>query len=142
MKMTYWRIVAISLSLAAPAAWADDQPPASTPGPEAKPAPRVVERPRSIVSPSSTFAAEPISGPSRAVVRQNNVNVRGKASINGEVITRLTRGQQVNVLEEVTLNKPKQDEPAKWAKISLPTNAAVWRLYGRTQRSLTRRTIR
>ena len=25
MKMTYWRILAISLSVAAPAAWADDQ---------------------------------------------------------------------------------------------------------------------
>jgi hypothetical protein len=60
------------------------------------------------------------------VVRQNNVNVRGKAAINSEVITRLTRGQKVNVLEEVTLSKPKQDEPAKWLKISLPTNTTVW----------------
>src|SRR5688572_32247802 len=130
MKTTYWRILAISLSLAAPAAWADDQPPASTPGTDAKPAPRstIVERPQS-VSPAPkapSASADPVSGPGPAVVRQNNVNVRGKAAINSEVITRLTRGQKVNVLEEVTLNKPKQDEPAKWLKISLPTNATVW----------------
>jgi uncharacterized protein YgiM (DUF1202 family) len=127
MKMTYWRILAISLSLAAPAVWADDQPPASTPGTDAKPAPRLIERPQSIVSPApKTPSADPVSGPGPAVVRQNNVNVRGKAAINSEVITRLTRGQKVNVLEEVTLSKPKQDEPAKWLKISLPTNATVW----------------
>ena len=125
MKMTYWRVLAISLSLAASAAWADDQPPASTPGTEAKPAPRLVERPQRIVSPAPA-TADPISGPGPAVVRQNNVNVRGKAAINSEVLTRLTRGQRVNVLEEVTVSKPKQDEPAKWAKISLPTNATVW----------------
>ena len=126
MKMTYWRILAISLSLAAPAAWADDQPPASTPGTEAQPTPRLRDRLQTVVSPTPAPAAEPISGPGPAVVRQNNVNVRGKAAINSEVVTRLTRGQHVNVLEEVTLSKPKQDEPAKWAKISLPTNAAVW----------------
>jgi hypothetical protein len=52
--------------------------------------------------------------------------VRGKAAINSEVIVKLNAGDRVNVLEEVTLPKPKQDEPAKWAKISLPTNAVVW----------------
>lgn len=98
MKMTYWRILAISLSLAVPAAWADDQPPASTPGTDAKSAPRLIERPQSIVSPAPKPSADPISGPGPAVVRQNNVNVRGKAAINSEVITRLTRGQRVNVL--------------------------------------------
>ena len=127
MKMTYWRILAISLSVAAPAAWADDQPPASTPGTDAKPAPRltIIERPQG-VSPAPRASADPISGPGPAIVRQNNVNVRGKAAINSEVVTRLTRGQKVDVLEEVTVSKPKQDEPAKWAKISLPTNATVW----------------
>jgi len=127
MKMTYWRTLAISLSLAALAVWADDQPPASTPGKDAPvPPQRLIERPQSVVSTAPKPSADPISGPGPAVVRQNNVNVRGKAAINSEVITRLTRGQRVNVLEEVTLSKPKQDEPAKWLKISLPTNATVW----------------
>jgi len=128
MKMTYWRVMAISLSLAAPAAWADDQPPASTPGTEAKPTLEKTTRPATTTPRPSTPAvtADPVSGPGPAVVRQNNVNVRGKAAINSEVLTRLTRGQRVNVLEEVTLSKPKQDEPTKWAKISLPTNVTVW----------------
>jgi len=64
MKMTYWRILAISLSVAAPAAWADDQPPASTPGTDAKPAPRQVTRPQSIVSPTpKTPNADDVSEP-------------------------------------------------------------------------------
>ena len=120
MKMT--RILAISLSLAAPVAWADDQLPASAGGKEPKPAVKL-----EAVTPAVTPApAEPITGAGPAVVRQNNVNVRGKAAINSEIITRLTRGQAVTVLEEVTLKKTKQDEPTKWAKIALPTNAAVW----------------
>ena len=69
--------------------------------------------------------AEPLS-PGPAVVKQNNVNVRGKAAISSEVVTRLKKGDTVTVLEEVTLKKPKADEPAKWARIALPTNSAVW----------------
>ena len=127
MKMTYWRILAISLSLAAPAAWADDQPPASTPGTGGQTGSALNRTAaKYCITRSQSPIADPISGPGPAVVRQNNVNVRGKAAINSEVITRLTRGQKVNVLEEVTLSKPKQDEPAKWLKISLPTNATVW----------------
>jgi len=126
MKMTYWRIVAISLSLAAPAAWADDQPPASTPSTEAKPTLEKSTKPVAPKPSTPAVTADPVSGPGPAVVRQNNVNVRGKAAMNSEVLTRLTRGQRVNVLEEVTLSKPKQDEPTKWAKISLPTNVTVW----------------
>src|SRR5687768_11700294 len=120
MKMTYWRILAISLSLAASAAWADDQLPASTPGKDAVPPPAPKAKTRAT---APAVSPDPITGPGPAVVRQNNVNVRGKAAINSEIVARLTRGERVNVLEEVTLKKPKQDEPAKWAKISLPTNA-------------------
>jgi Bacterial SH3 domain len=130
MKTTYWWMLAIGMSLATPAARPDDQPPAPTPGTEpAKPAatttPKAADKPAPAPAP---VPAEPISGPGPAVVSQRTgtVNVRGKAAINSEVITRLNRGDRVTVLEEVTLAKPKQDEPAKWAKIALPTNAAVW----------------
>lgn len=67
--------------------------------------------------------------PGPAVVKQNVsglVNVRGQPAINSEVVTRLTRGQAVMVLEEITLAKPKPDEPAHWAKIRLPDGAFVW----------------
>jgi uncharacterized protein YgiM (DUF1202 family) len=69
---------------------------------------------------------EPVFNPEPAVAKQNNVNVRGQASITSEVITRLQKGQSVTILEEITLRKPKTDEPAKWFRIALPTNAPVW----------------
>src|ERR1043165_7112755 len=65
-----------------------------------------------------------IGGP--AVVLASNVNVRGQAKLNSEVITRLNKGQPVTVIEEVTLKKSGPDEPSAWAKIALPPNAHAW----------------
>ena len=75
-----------------------------------------------------SMPSEGSSGLGPALVSQGSgaVNVRGKPALSGEVITRLNRGDRVIVLEEVALEKPKHDEPAKWAKIALPTNVAVW----------------
>ena len=42
------------------------------------------------------------------------------------MITRLNRGQVVQVLGELTHKKAKADEPAKWYRIALPTNTPVW----------------
>jgi len=69
--------------------------------------------------------AGPIN-PGPAVVTEKNVNVRGKAAINSEVIAHLKRGDHVQVLEEVVLKNPKTDEPSKWAKIALPPSTPVW----------------
>ncbi len=64
--------------------------------------------------------------PGAAVATEKNVNVRGQAAINSEIVTHLKRGDVVTVLEQVTLKKPGADEPGKWAKVSLPTGSAVW----------------
>jgi SH3-like domain-containing protein len=61
-----------------------------------------------------------------AVAKQDHVNVRGKASINCEVVAHLKKDQPVTVLEEITLKHPKTDEPAKWAKITLPSDTHVY----------------
>jgi uncharacterized protein YgiM (DUF1202 family) len=61
-----------------------------------------------------------------AVAKQNNINVRGQAHINSEVIAHLKQGEAVTVLKEVTLKHPKIDEPAKWAQIGLPAGVHVW----------------
>ena len=61
-----------------------------------------------------------------AEVVVNNVNVRGQAGLKGEVITHIQKGDTVNVISQITLDKHKADEPAQWAKISLPTNVTVW----------------
>lgn len=61
-----------------------------------------------------------------AVVADSRINVRGQASLFGEVITQLQKGEKVIVLEEITLAKPKPDEPAKWFRIQMPYNTPVW----------------
>lgn len=65
-----------------------------------------------------------VAGP--AVVSANHVNVRSKAGLVGEIITRMTNGEPVTVIEEVTLKKSGPEEPSAWAKIALPADAHVW----------------
>jgi len=65
-----------------------------------------------------------VAGP--ASVEANNVNVRGQPKLKSEVVTRLTKGQQVTVIEEITHNNSAPDEPSAWAKIVLPPGAHVW----------------
>ena len=141
MKMKYWLILAAALSagVALEQVYADDQPGSSpgntntsgSPAPE-KPKKKKLFGSKKTPTPAkktATAASEPakpapvVAGP--AVVSQPNVNVRGKAAINSEVITRLKRGDRVTVLALVE-KKAKEDEPGKWAKVALPTNAAVW----------------
>jgi uncharacterized protein YgiM (DUF1202 family) len=74
-------------------------------------------------------AAELVSTPLQAgpaIVIASNVNVRGQAKLRSEVVTRVNKGQQVTVLEEVVLTNSAADEPSAWAKILLPENATVW----------------
>jgi hypothetical protein len=71
-----------------------------------------------------TVSAPLVAGPASVVA--SNVNVRGQAKLNSEVITRITKGQQVVVLEEIILKNSGPDEPSAWAKIILPATAHVW----------------
>jgi len=64
--------------------------------------------------------------PGPAICEANNVNVRGQAKLKSEVVGKLTKGQQVTVLEEVQLKNSGPEEPSAWAKILLPTNTLVW----------------
>ncbi|MGD0744357.1 MAG: SH3 domain-containing protein [Verrucomicrobiota bacterium] len=64
--------------------------------------------------------------PGPAEVGVNNINVRGQASLKGEVIAHLLKGDAVTVLEQINLSKHKANEPAQWAKVAFPTNAYVW----------------
>src|SRR5262245_55893043 len=124
--------VIISMGLLAQQLLADDQPvaPDAKSATDAKATNAVGARKAAVTKKKVTplepeKPAEALS-PGPAVVNKNNVNVSGKAAISSEVITRLKKGDTVTVLEEVTLKKPKTDEPAKWARIALPTNSAVW----------------
>src|SRR5215831_1346153 len=64
--------------------------------------------------------------PGPAVVSANRVNVRGQARLKSEVITQMTKGDAVTVIEEVTLRSSGAEEPSAWAKIVMPQKAHVW----------------
>ena len=64
--------------------------------------------------------------PGPAVVVASNVNVRGQAKLKSEVLTQVTKGQSVTVIEEIVRNNSGPDEPSAWAKIALPPRARVW----------------
>lgn len=64
--------------------------------------------------------------PGPAEVAATHVNVRGQPKLNSEVLTRLTKGQSVTVIEEIVRNNSGPEEPSAWAKIVLPTGAHVW----------------
>ena len=65
-------------------------------------------------------------GGESAVVKDSHVNVRGQASLSGEVITQLQKGEKVLILEEIPVAKPKKGQPSKWARIQMPANRPVW----------------
>lgn len=72
----------------------------------------------------ATPAAPLVPGP--ATVISENVNVRGQAKLTSERVVQLKAGDTVTVLEEIILDKPAADEPARWARIALPAATKVW----------------
>ena len=100
---------------------ADDQPVTAPSSPEkstptaphdSSPKKKKASAPQKSSGDTEPLKATPLTlGP--AIVTQKGVNVRAQAAINSEVVVRLKKGDHVNVIEEVTLKKPKTDEPAK-----------------------------
>jgi uncharacterized protein YgiM (DUF1202 family) len=137
MKMKHWMLIAAALSTGCLAleALADEQ---LDPSPKPAGAPDTVSLSQSKKGKGSKKAAAskvsnapmaPAVAPAKgemAVPRQNNVTVRGRTSINSEMVARLKKDDKVKVLEEITLKNPKGDEPARWLKVSLPASTAVW----------------
>ena len=71
-------------------------------------------------------AAPIVLVPGPATVNADHVNLRGQAGLKGEVVGHVQKGETVTVLSAITLDKPKADEPAQWAKIALPAANKVW----------------
>lgn len=111
----------------APAPKSDKPVPKKKAAPKTKPAAeKKAEVKPPALAPAAVVDTAPILKLGPAIVKEKNLNVRGQPAINSEVVTRLSKGDLVNVLEEITLKKPGVDEPAKWAKIVLPSSAFVW----------------
>ena len=60
------------------------------------------------------------------VVQPDKINVRGQPGLKGEVVTQLSKGDPVEILEELSVPTKKADEPDKWYRIVMPTNTPVW----------------
>ena len=75
---------------------------------------------------ATPLTAAEVAGLGTGTVVGENVNVRGRATLSSEIVTRVQKGEKVTVLEEVTLAKPKPDEPERWYRIALPSNTPVW----------------
>lgn len=69
---------------------------------------------------SSGFAA------STARSTADRVNVRSRPGYAGEIITQLSRDQEIVVLGTNTLSRPAADEPPVWLKIELPSGRPLW----------------
>lgn len=87
-----------------------------------KPAP--VKHKKKIVKKISEPSVALVAGP--ATVVSANLNLRGQAGLKGEVVGHLKAGDAVNVITQINLDKHAADEPAQWAKISLPSGTKVW----------------
>ena len=113
----------VATALIALRAFAQDAPASSEKKAES---PKASAKPATKAAAAAETKSEPALTPGPGVAKQNNVNLRGQASINSEVVGRLQKNEAVTILEEITLKKPKQDEPARWFRIAAPTNLSVW----------------
>lgn len=119
MKKNGWMILSVALLAITLVAHADGQL-------EAAPAPAKKAAKRAAQPAAAVVESPVILSPGAATIVGKNINVRGKASFNGEVIAKLQNGDAVTVIEQVILSKPKAGEPSQWAKIAYPASAHVW----------------
>ncbi len=77
-----------------------------------------------VVKKISEPAVTLVPGPAKVI--PPNLNVRGQAGLKGEVIAHLKKGETVDVLAQINLDKHTPDEPSQWAKIALPAGTKVW----------------
>lgn len=59
-------------------------------------------------------------------VQGDRLNVRGRPSFAGEILTQLRFGAKVDIHGVITRAKPKEGEPDTWLQIKLPDDIPVW----------------
>jgi uncharacterized protein YgiM (DUF1202 family) len=93
----------------------------------ASPAPATAAAPAA--TNATATAEKTLAGPlpgEPGISKQNNVTIRGQAKINSEALGRLKKNEPIAIQEEITIKRPKQDEPARWFRIALPPSVGVW----------------
>ncbi|MFN3409816.1 MAG: SH3 domain-containing protein [Limisphaerales bacterium] len=123
----------------APVAPAPTAPPALSAAPTAPAVPSAAAAPV-VAAPApapSRPAARPAPRPARpeprvslvpgpATVDASNVNVRGRATLLGEVVAQLNKGDVVTVIEQLENPVVRGDDRRQWARIAYPANTPVW----------------
>ena len=64
--------------------------------------------------------------PKPGTVSADRVNVRARASLIGERVTQLRKGDKVSVLAKVTIAPPRNNEPVDWFRIVMPAAGQTW----------------
>jgi uncharacterized protein YgiM (DUF1202 family) len=59
-------------------------------------------------------------------VKGNNVNVRGQATVQSEVVTQFKKGENVTIVDKVPASRRGPKEPASFYRIALPSGTPVW----------------
>lgn len=105
--------------------------PANAPAAEATAAPaapaKAAPKKKHAAAPAKKISEPTVTlNPGPAEVAAPQINVRGQAGLKGELITHLSKGDTVNVLEQINLAKHAANEPSQWARIAYPSKAHVW----------------
>ena len=67
-----------------------------------------------------------VTPPKPGIVSADRVNVRARASLLGERVTQLRKGDKVSVLAKVSVAPPRKNEPADWLRIVMPAAGQTW----------------
>ena len=67
-----------------------------------------------------------VTPPEAGIISADRVNVRARASLVGERVTQLRKGDKVTVLAKVTVAQPRNGEPVDWLKIAMPAAGQTW----------------
>ncbi|MBG86204.1 MAG: hypothetical protein CMO80_04810 [Verrucomicrobiales bacterium] len=59
-------------------------------------------------------------------VKGDNVNVRGQATLQSEVVTQLKKGETVTIIDKIPPSRRGPKEPSNWYRIALPDDTPVW----------------
>ena len=58
-------------------------------------------------------------------INGTRVGARGKPTIFSQLVLRFNKGEQVNILEEITIANPKVGEPREWLRVQVPPDCGL-----------------
>jgi uncharacterized protein YgiM (DUF1202 family) len=82
-----------------------------------------------LVAVSSLSAKDVVSEvnpPEAGIISADRVNVRARASLIGERVAQLRKGDKVTVRAKITVAPPRKGEPADWLRIAMPAAGQTW----------------